>query len=197
MDLLVLIQKTRDQLLSHWGLSISVCIVYTMLIAIPSELNTFGEILSLLIAGPLQLGLCIYFLKISRENKSSFYDLFEGFKPLINILLLFIIVNGLTIIGFIFFIIPGIIISLGFSMSYYIIAEKPEMQIIEVLEKSWKMMDGKKMELFMLHLRFLPWYFLGLLFFIVGVFIIMPWHNLALANYYLTIKDENFRRFEN
>ena len=82
-------------------------------------------------------------------------------------------------------------------MSYYIIAEKPEMQIIEVLEKSWKMMDGKKMELFMLHLRFLPWYFLGLLFFIVGVFIIMPWHNLALANYYLTIKDENFRRFEN
>ena len=94
MDLLVLIQKTRDQLLSHWGLSISVCIVYTMLIAIPSELNTFGEILSLLIAGPLQLGLCIYFLKISRENKSSFYDLFEGFKPLINILLLFIIVNG-------------------------------------------------------------------------------------------------------
>ena len=82
-------------------------------------------------------------------------------------------------------------------MSYYIIAEKPEMQVIEVLEKSWKMMDGKKMELFMLHLRFLPWYFLGLLFFIIGVFIIMPWHNLALANYYLTINDENFRRFEN
>ena len=197
MDLLVLIQKTRDQLLSHWLLSIFVCVVYSMLIAIPSELNSFGEILSLLIAGPLQLGLCIYFLKISRENKSSFYDLFGGFKPLINILLVFIIVNGLTIIGFIFFIIPGIIISLGFSMSYYIIAEKPEMQVIEVLEKSWKMMDGKKTELFMLHLRFLPWYFLGLLFFIVGVFIIMPWHNLALANYYLTIKDENFRRFEN
>ena len=64
MDLLVLIQKTRDQLLSHWVLSISVCIVYSMLIAIPSELNSFGEILSLLIAGPLQLGLCIYFLKI-------------------------------------------------------------------------------------------------------------------------------------
>ena len=197
MDLLVLIQKTRDQLLSHWLLSISVCIVYSMLIAIPSELNSFGEILSLLIAGPLQLGLCIYFLKISRENKSSFYDLFGGFKPLINILLVFIIVNGLTIIGFIFFIIPGIIISLGFSMSYFIIAEKPEMQVIEVLEKSWKMMDGKKMELLILHLRFIPWYFLGLLFFIVGVFIIMPWHNLALANYYLTIKEEKFSRLEN
>ena len=63
------------------------------------------------------------------------------------------------------------------------------MQVIEVLEKLEN--DGwKKMELFMLHLRFLPWYFLGLLFFIV-IFIIMPWHNLALANYYLTIKDEN------
>ena len=58
-------------------------------------------------------------------------------------------------------------------------------------------MDGKKMELLMLHLRFIPWYFLGLLFFIVGVFIIMPWHNLALANYYLTIKEEKFSRLEN
>ena len=133
MDLLVLIQKQETNCYRIGYYPISVCIVYSMLIAIPSELNSF-EILSLLIAGPLQLGLCIYFLKISRENKSSFYDLFEGFKPLINILLVFIIVNGLTIIGFIFFIIPGIIISLGFSMSYYIIAEKPEMRLLNFLK---------------------------------------------------------------
>ena len=103
MNLIVLIQKTRHQLLSHWALSISVCLVYALLITVPSELNSFGEILSLLIAGPFQLGLSIYFLKISKENKSSFFDLFQGFKPLLNVLLAFIIINVLTIIGFIFF----------------------------------------------------------------------------------------------
>jgi uncharacterized membrane protein len=51
------------------------------------------------------------------------------------------------------------------------------------------MMDGKKMELFVLHLRFIPWYLLGLLFFVVGIFIVVPWHNLAIANYYQSIKS--------
>jgi hypothetical protein len=37
-------------------------------------------------------------------------------------------------------------------------------------------------------LRFIPWYLLGLLFFVVGIFIVVPWHNLAIANYYQSIK---------
>ena len=86
MDLVSLIEKTKTQLKPFWGLSIIVCLVYGLLISIPSELNNFGQLLSLLIAGPLQLGLCIYFLKISNNNVPSFYDLFEGFKPLLNIL---------------------------------------------------------------------------------------------------------------
>ena len=88
--------------------------------------------------------------------------------------------------------VPSKIISLGFSMTYYIISEEPEIEIYDALERSWKMMDGKKLELFFLQLRFLPWYAFGLFFFIIGVFIIVPWHNLTLANYYLTIKNEKF-----
>jgi len=197
MDLLALMQKTRTQLMPFWVLSSAVCLVYALLIGIPSELNTFGELLSLLIPGPLQLGLCIYFLKISKGKDPSFFDLFEGFKPLLNVLLAFVIINALTLLGLLFFIVPGIVISLGFSMTYYLIAEHPEMQFNEALQQSWKMMDGKKMELFVLHLRFIPWYLLGLLFFVVGIFIVVPWHNLAIANYYQSIKtpiSEDFIR---
>jgi uncharacterized membrane protein len=82
-------------------------------------------------------------------------------------------------------------------MTYYLIAEHPEMQFNEALQQSWKIMDGKKMELFVLHLRFIPWYLLGLLFFVVGIFIVVPWHNLAIANYYQSIKipvSEDSRR---
>lgn len=188
MDLLKLMQKTRTQLMPFWVLSSAVCLVYALLIGIPPELNAFGELLSLLIAGPLQLGLCIYFLKISNGSTPTFFDLFEGFKPLLNVLLAFVIISALTLLGLLFFIVPGIVISLGFSMTYYLIAEHPEMQFNEALQQSWKMMDGKKMELFVLHLRFIPWYLLGLLFFVVGIFIVVPWHNLAIANYYQSIK---------
>lgn len=191
MDLVLLMQNARSQLKPFWPLSVVVCMVYGMLIGGPSELNTYGELLSILLAGPLQLGLCIYFLKIYNGNNPSFFDLFEGFKPLLNVLLVFIIINALTLLGLFFLLVPGIIISLGFSMTYYIIAEHPEMQFNEALEHSWKMMDGHKMELFSLHLRFIPWYLLGLLFFVIGIFLVIPWHNLSITSYYNTIKQKN------
>jgi len=190
MDLIALIQKARQQLKPFWALSVLVCLVCGILISGPSELNTYGELLSILLAGPLQLGLCIYFLKITQGDSPTFFDLFEGFKPLLNILLSFVIINALTLLGLVFLIVPGIIISLGFSMTYYIIAENPEMPFNEAIERSWKMMDGNKMNLFILHLRFLPWYFLGLLFFVIGVFIVVPWHNLSIAYFYGSIKAE-------
>ena len=190
MDLVSLIEKTKTQLKPFWGLSIIVCLVYGLLISIPSELNNFGQLLSLLIAGPLQLGLCIYFLKISNNNVPSFYDLFEGFKPLLNILLAFVIINTLTFIGLFLLLVPGIIVSLGFSMTYYIIAENPDLPFNKSLERSWEMMDGHKMELFILHIRFIPFYLLGVLFFLIGVFVVIPWHNLTVTNYYKALKKK-------
>jgi len=37
-------------------------------------------------------------------------------------------------------------------------------------------------------LRFIPWYLLGLLCLIVGVFAVIPWHNSTLALYYEDLK---------
>ena len=192
MNLTELMHKTRIQLKPNWLLSSIVCLFYALIISIPSELNTFGEFLSILLAGPLQLGLCIYFLNISKGSNPSFNHIFEGFRPLLNILLAFLSVNIITLIGLFFLILPGIILSLGLSMTYYIIAENPEIPFHKALEKSWKIMDGRKMQLFKLHLYFIPWYILGILFFIVGVFVVIPWHNLSLANYYKIISENNF-----
>ncbi|MAD30231.1 MAG: hypothetical protein CMC00_04300 [Flavobacteriaceae bacterium] len=73
-------------------------------------------------------------------------------------------------------------------MSYYIFIEEPELTIEEILKKSWKLTEGYKMELFILQLRFIPWYVLGILSFFVGVFFVLPWHQLTLINYYTFLK---------
>ena len=192
MNLSELIYNSKNQLKSSWLLSSVICIFYALIISIPSELNAFGELLSILLAGPLQLGLCIYFLKISKGSNPSFNYIFDGFKPLLNILLAFLSINLITLIGLFFFILPGIILSLGLSMTYYIIAENPEISFHKAIEKSWKIMDGHKMQLFKLHLYFIPWYVLGILFFIVGIFVVMPWHNVSLANFYKVISENKF-----
>jgi uncharacterized membrane protein len=159
-------------------------------VGVPQELNYYGEFLSFLLAGPLQLGLSIYILNIFYDRPASIENLIEGFKPLLKVLLLYLVISVATIVGFILLIVPGIIISLGLSMSYYILIENPELTIEEILKESWKLTDGYKMQLFVLHLRFIPWYLLGVLCFIVGIFVVLPWHQLTVASYYNYLKSQ-------
>jgi len=190
MDLLQLMQKARTLLAPHWVLSIGVCLVYGLAVAVPAELNSYGEMLSFLLAGPLQLGLCFFFLNLVRGEETRFELLFEGFKPLLTVLLSYAIIAALTIVGLILLIVPGIIVALGFSMTYYVIVDDPEITFQVALEQSWKLTDGYKMELLVLNLRFIPWYLLGLLCLIVGVFAVIPWHNTTLALYYEHLKEQ-------
>tara|TARA_B110000483_G_scaffold746_1_gene822 strand:+ start:1558 stop:2142 length:585 start_codon:yes stop_codon:yes gene_type:complete len=184
MDLLQLMKKGRALLEPHLAISIGVCLFYSLVVAIPAELNSYGEMISFLLAGPLQLGMCFFFLNLVRGEEARFELLFEGFKPLLTILFSYAIITVLTLLGLVLLIVPGIIVILGFSMTYYIIADDPEISFQAALEQSWKLTDGNKMELLELNLRFIPWYILGLLFFIVGVFVVIPWHNSTLALYY-------------
>jgi len=68
--------------------------------------------------------------------------LFEGFKPLATVLLAYAIITGLTVVGLILLIVPGIAVVLDFSMTYYIIAEDPGISFQAALEQSWKFADG-------------------------------------------------------
>ena len=188
MDLIQLMRKARTLLEPHWILAIGVCLANAVMVAAPAELDSYGEIVSLLLAGPLQLGLCFFFLNLVKGKETRFEFLFEGFKPLVTVLLAYTIITVLTVVGLILLIVPGIVVALGFSMTYYIIAEDPEISFQTALEQSWKLNDGYKMELLELNLRFIPWYLLGLLCFIVGVFVVVPWHNTTLVLYYQYLK---------
>ena len=190
MNLLNLMRESRAKLSPHWVIASLVCVLYGLLVGVPSELNTYGELLSFLLAGPLQLGIAIYFLNILNDRPASIENLIEGFKPLLKVILIYIVISIATAIGIVLLIIPGIIIALGLSMTYYILVENPELLIEESLKESWRLTNGYKMELFVLHLRFIPWYLLGLLCFGIGIFVVMPWHQLTLANYYNYLKQQ-------
>ena len=189
MDLILLMRKARTLLEPHWILAVGVCLASSVMVAAPAELNSYGEIVSLLLAGPLQLGLCFFFLNLVKGKETRFELLFEGFKPLLTVLLAYAIITALTVIGLILLLVPGIVVALGFSMTYYIIAEDPEISFQTALEQSWKLTDGYKMELLELNLRFIPWYLLGLLCLVVGMFVVVPWHSTTLTLYYQYLKE--------
>ena len=124
-----------------------------------------------------------------KRKETRFKLLFEGFKPLATVLLAYAIITGLTVVGLILLIVPGIAVVLDFSMTYYIIAEDPGISFQAALEQIWKLTDGYKMELLELNLRFIPWYLFGLLYFLVGMFVLVPWHSATLTLNYQYLKE--------
>jgi uncharacterized membrane protein len=99
----------------------------------------------------------------------------------------------LIVLGLLLFILPGIVLSMGFSMSYYIMAEQQDITFVEALQKSWDLTQDHKMDLFLLNIRFIPWYVLGLLCLVVGVFVVIPWHQTTLALVYKELKAKKLK----
>jgi uncharacterized membrane protein len=86
-------------------------------------------------------------------------------------------------------IIPGFIIAFGLAMVTYIFADG-ETNAMESLKKSWKMMDGHKMNYFLLNLSFIGWILLAIPTLGLIMFWVAPYMQLSMANFYETIKKE-------
>ncbi len=128
---------------------------------------TIGSI-ALFIQGPISIGLATYSLAIANQKDYSYNQIFTGFKYFFKALFLFLLFNILFLIAFICLIIPGIIIALMFSQIFYIIAENPQIGVIDAFKKSASLMKNKKLQLFGLGMRYV-----GL--FILGVFTLGIW----------------------
>ena len=146
------------------------------------------SILSLIVAGPLALGLSIYVLNISRDNSPYYNNIFDGFKPLGKVLGVYFLTKLAVLTGIIFFMVPGIILGMGLSMSYFIMIDKPELGVIDTLKESWRIMKGNKTKFLGLLLRFVPWVILGLIFLVIGIIFVLPWMQVTSALFYEEIK---------
>ena len=85
-------------------------------------------------------------------------------------------------------IIPGFIAVFKYSMVNYILVDEPEIGALEAISKSKEMMDGHKLDLFILRLSFLGWILLGLLTFGILYIWLVPYMNVTTVKFYDSIK---------
>lgn len=186
---LTIMRNARKQLSPFWALAVGITLTYSLITGMPTQINENLILLILVISGPMQLGFAIFSLNVARQNNPQFSNLFDGFQSFGNVLLSYILIALATILGLALLIVPGIIIALGLSMTYFILAENRSLTATEALQKSWKMMDGHKMQLFGLILRFIPWYLLTIFTLFIGILFVIPWQNVAIANFYESLKS--------
>ena len=87
-------------------------------------------------------------------------------------------------------IVPGIIKSFAYVLTPFILTDKPELSANEAIELSMKMMDGHKLDFFILCLSFIGWYLLSILTLCIGMLWVTPYMYTTMAAFYEDVKTE-------
>jgi uncharacterized membrane protein len=183
-----LIDNAKQTLQGKWQLVILTFSVYLIVTLILVYLKYFGSFLSLLINGPFFIGLSIISLKIVRKQAYQTEDIWLGFKEdYKRSSITYVLIAIYVILYALLLIVPGIIKKLSYSMTFFILAEDKTILPEVAMERSKQMMEGHKLQIFYLALRFIGYSIITLG---VGVFVLFPLYKVALANFYEEIKTE-------
>jgi uncharacterized membrane protein len=186
-----LMYQARESLKGFWILAVITFLVYILVLTIPQFIPKIGGLVSLLISGPMWLGLCIFALAISRKQDPRCEQLFLGFKRFGVSLGAYLLQAIFIILWAILLIIPGIIAALSYSMTFFIIADDDSTGPLEAIRKSKKIMYGNKWKFFCLNLRFIGWGLLCLLTLGIGFLWLSPYIFVSFAKFYDDIIKEH------
>lgn len=122
-----------------------------------------------------------------RVTGNTFRHTFSGY--LRNVWAMFLMYM-FTFLWALLLFIPGIIKSLAYAMTPFIIKDYPELSANQAINLSMKMMKGRKFDLFWLTLSFLGWVLLCMLSLGIGLFWFMPYWQTTLAAFYQDVKHD-------
>jgi len=180
----IIMQEAKADLTGKWGVGVAAYIVYAVIFGIASLL----PFATLLLAGPFAVGCAILGLNFAKNEHAQVSNIFDGFKQFGDSLIAGILVGIGAGLGFLFFIVPGVILAIGWSMTYCIIAEEPQLGAVDAMKKSWAMMDGHKMDYCIMGLKFILLGIACIFTLGIGFFFLAPYVQTCIAKYYLVLR---------
>lgn len=177
--------RAKQNMAGNWSLLIAVFVVAGIITGAASSIRGIG---SLVVSGPVGVGVCGIYLKLMRGEETTFTDMFDGFRNFVNCFIAGLLSCIIVTVFMLLLIVPGVIKALAYSQAYFILSDNPDMDGWAALKASEQMMMGHKEELFMLYLSFLPW--LLLCVFVFPALYVMPYMNATMAEFYDRISNE-------
>ncbi len=178
--------EARELLRGRWGQTVLACLLFTIVTGAAAGLGGIG---TLIIGGPMELGLVIYFLSLRREGDTQMEFIFRGFRYFENTIVLYVVRTLFVFLWSLLLIVPGIIAALKYSMAFYILHDNPELTGMEALNRSKDLMEGFKGKLFSLYLSFIGWGFLCIFTLGIGYFWLFPYIKASEMNFYEDLKS--------
>ena len=139
---------------------------------------------------PLAWGYLVYFLLLIREENIDYERLFDGFSQYVRITLAELLKGIYVLLWLFLLIIPGFVKSYSYAMTEFILKDNPEISGEDAICRSMKMMQGHKMQLFLLDLSMIGWLILSFLTLGIGFLFLVPYNYSAHAHFYEDLKAE-------
>ena len=206
----------RENLQGNWGISVGVALVAALLGGMITGSGNFSfqfnedtvrnlppvfwgfllpfvsavgllGLAAFILGGVVELGYAKFLLKQHDKKELVFSDLFSQFNRFGTGFAQRFLRTLYTALWTLLFVIPGIIKSLSYAMTPFILEDHPELTASEAINRSKKLMDGHKMDLFILSLTFIGWDILSALTFGIGFLFLNPYRNAAYAAFYRNI----------
>lgn len=187
-----LMSLARASLGGKWTIAVVTFLLYGLISGIGSGASQFypsAILITLILGGPLQLGIYMFSLSISRNQEARLEQIFDGFYNFGNALAAYLLILVFTILWSLLLIVPGIIAAISYSMTFFIMADNPNIDPMEAIDKSKDMMQGYKWKYFELCLIFFVLILLSLLTLGIALLWLIPFMQITFAKFYEDIKE--------
>lgn len=170
------------------GISLAAGVVFGILFN-SMDADFLDSLLGILMM-PLGIGTTAFFVSLIESTDFEAKDLFKYYHDFVKIIGVTVLMGLVIMLGYICFVIPGIILTLSYSLVPIILIKKPELGIVETLKYSREKMQGHKLDAFVLGLSFIGWAILGTLTLGILYIWLFPYMQLTFTKFYLNILDE-------
>lgn len=183
-------EKIKDKLWDIWkGILIALAVVLVLSLGLAIIQTIFGEkstitaVISIvveIISIPISIGLLAYTMKFVRKEELDNNLIFDFFGDVVKIAATIILMGLIVALGCVCFIVPGIYLAFSYMLVPYLLAERKDLTMTETLRLSRKMMNGHKLDYFILGLSFIGWALLTP--FTLGILLVWLYPYMMVAN---------------
>ena len=184
-----LMAQAREALRGKWWLAVGALALATLVHIVSQSIPVVSFVTSILVAGPMALGVAYFVLGIARNKTPKVSEIFSGFDRFGTAIATYVLAVLFVILWALLLIIPGIIAALSYSQIYFILSDNKDIGPMEAIDRSKKMMMGNKWKFFCLLWRFFGWTILSILTLGIGFLWLVPYMHVTFAKFYEDIKN--------
>ena len=207
-------ERARNALKGKWGVAVAVGFVATLLtggvavsgtgsgaaegsgylsfvnqdaLVLLMTIMAVSSLLALVIGGAVQLGWCRFHIDLITGKEVRFGDLFSQFHRLWAGFVMNLVTGLFVLLWSLLFVIPGIIAVYSYAMVPYLMAEFPELKVMDAIRESKRLMKGNKWRMFCMQMSFFGWALLATLSCGIGNLWLVPYMRSAEAVFYMEV----------